>query len=177
MLGKRWCAHELVLKCLEMSWFIFSWFCNDCGRGYVSGLVKSILFRCHYSEDKTKYPTFEGMSRHLNKTDHKISFLGVRHNVGCTTFSIQDPASHMQHSFGVPRFFFRLNLTSAISNQPYGYVNWTNFKLHSCHRTSVVGTMTRNEWLTGPIERPHISPFCYIEDVIPSRYALGWCSS
>jgi hypothetical protein len=37
----------------------------------------------------------------------------------------------LQHSFGVPRFFFRFNMTSAISQQPYGYVYWSMFKLVS----------------------------------------------
>ena len=33
--------------------------------------------------------------------------------------------------------------------------------------------MTRREWTTGPKQRDNINPFCYIEDVIPSRFALG----
>ena len=113
------------------------------------------------------------MSNHLNKADHKIPFIGIRRNAGSTTFTAPNPTSDMEHSFGVPRFFFRFNLTSAISNQPYGYVHWVNFKLHTCHRTCFEGTMTRNEWMTGPIERENINPFCYCEDIIPSRFALG----
>jgi hypothetical protein len=34
--------------------------------------------------------------------------------------------------------------------------------------------MTREEWITGPTQHPHINPFCYIEDVIPSRFAMGF---
>jgi hypothetical protein len=33
--------------------------------------------------------------------------------------------------------------------------------------------MSRNEWTTGPKQRPNINPFCYLEDMVPSRYALG----
>jgi hypothetical protein len=102
--------------------------------------------------------------------------MAIRDNVGSTTFAAPQPTPDMQHSFGVPRFFFRFNMTSAISQQPYGYVHWSMFKISKCYRTSFEGTMTRNEWSTGPIERPGISPFCYIEDVIPSRFALGFDS-
>jgi hypothetical protein len=141
-------------------------------RAYECGLIKSVLFRCHFEASNT-YPTYQTMSTHLNKTNHKISFLGIRDNVGSTTFA--GPATpDMQHSFGVPRFFFRFNLTSAISQQPYGYVHWSMFKVTKCHRTSFEGTMTRHEWTTGPSQRPRINPFCYIEDVIPSRFALGF---
>jgi len=138
----------------------------------VQGLLKSVLFKCHYNEDE-EYSTFEEMSRHLNKTSHKISFLAIRSNTGSTTFSIAEPTEDMQHSFGVPRYFFRFNLTSAISNQPYSYVHWTRFKLNRCHRSSFEGNMTRNEWMTGPTTRQDINPFCYVEDCIPSRFALG----
>ena len=113
------------------------------------------------------------MSRHLNKTNHKISFLAIRDNVGSTTFAFPEPTPDMQHSFGVPRYLFRYNLTSAICQQPYGYVHWSIFKVSKCFRTSFEGTMTNREWTSGPKERPHISPFCYLEDVIPSRFALG----
>ena len=143
-------------------------------RAYEYGLIKSVLFRCHF-DVSNKYPTYETTSSHLNKTNHKVSFLAIRDNVGSTTFAAQ-PTPDMQHSFGVPRFFFRFNMTSAISQQPYGYVHWSRFKISKCYRTSFEGTMTRNEWSTGPIERPGISPFCYIEDVIPSRFALGFDS-
>jgi hypothetical protein len=141
-------------------------------RAYTQGLIKSVHFRCHYAEDNN-YPTFEDVSRHLNKTTNKTSFLVIRDNVGSTTFDDPEPPRDMQHSFGVPRFFFRINLTSAISAQPYAYVHWAMFKLHTCHRSSFEGTMTRREWTTGPKERDNINPFCYIEDVIPSRFALG----
>jgi hypothetical protein len=159
---------KYVLNCVDMSRFVFI------SRAYTSGLlIKSVLFRCHYNDDKTSYPTIDSMSKHLNKTSHKISFLAIRDTVGSTSFTTQDPPLENLHSFGVPRYFFRLNLTSAISGQPYGYVHWVMFNLHTCHRASFEGSMTRDEWMTGPTERPNISPFCYLEDVIPSRFALG----
>ena len=132
-----------------------------------------MLFRCHYNEEGD-YPSYEEMSRHLNKTSNKVSFVGIRDNVGCTSFASRNPSDDMQHSFGVPRYFFRLNLTSSICNQPYGYVNWSVFKMSDCYRTSFQGSLTRREWTTGPVERPRINPFCYLEDVIPSRFALGF---
>ena len=170
-----------VSKCLEMSRNVYnvclemSQIVSKCllFRAYTSALLKSVLFRCHYSSDMD-YPTYDIMSKHLNKTNHKVSFLGVRQNVGCTTFTASEPRDDMQHSFGIPRFFFRFNLTSDISNQPYGYVNWSMFKIHRCHRSSFEGSMTRREWTTGPTTRHNINPFCYIEDVIPSRFALGF---
>ena len=45
--------------------------------------------------------------------------------------------------------------------------------IEKCHRTSFEGLMTRREWTTGPVEQSHISPFCYLEDVAPSLFALG----
>ena len=141
-------------------------------RAYTQGLLKSVLFRSHYSEINA-YSTFQDISKHLNKSSHKISFLAIRHNVGTTSFDTPDPPQDMQHSFGVPRYFFRFNLTSAISAQPYAYVHWVMFRLHTCHRSSFEGRMTNNEWTTGPRQRQNINPFCYIEDVIPSRFALG----
>jgi hypothetical protein len=132
------------------------------------------------------YPTFEDIAGHLNKSNHKISFLASRDDVGSTKYPrdilVEDvnkpreewkPPTEWNHSFGVPRFFFRLNLTSAMSNLPYAYVNWAMFALDACHRTSFEGQMTRNEWTTGPIERENINPFCYLEDILPSRFALG----
>lgn len=142
-------------------------------RAYSSGLIRSVLVRAHYSEDNA-YPSFETISKHLNKTNHKICFIVIRDNVGSTTFASTNCATDdMQHSFGVPRFFFRFNLTSAICRQPYSYVHWVMFKLNRCHRTSFEGSMSRNEWTTGPKQRPNINPFCYLEDMVPSRYALG----
>ena len=141
-------------------------------RAYSRGLLKSVLFQSHYNDDN-EYPTFEQMAKHLNKTSHKVSFLAIRSNTGSTTFHTQAPTADMQHSFGVPRYFFRFNLTSAICNQPYSHVHWAMFKLRMCHRASFEGTMTRQEWTTGPSVRQGISPFCYIEDCIPSRFALG----
>jgi hypothetical protein len=88
---------------------------------------------------------------HLNKTNHKVSFSAIRDNVGSTTFAAPQSTFDMQHSCGVPRLFFRFNMTSAISQQPYGYVHWSMFKISK-----------RHEWTTGPIERLRISPFCYI---------------
>ena len=142
-------------------------------RAYSQGLLKSVLFRCHPSEDGL-YPSYETMSQHMNKRSHKISFLCKRENVGCTTFRLPNPIPNdMQHSFGVPRFFFRFNLTSAITNQPFAYVHWAMVKLIHCYRTSFDCTMTINEWNSGPVQRPCINPFCYIEDIVPSRFALG----
>ena len=142
-------------------------------RGHDSALLKSVLFQCHYSPTM-EYPTYDTMSKHLNKTSHKVSFVAIRHNVGSTTFTNAEPSNSMQHSFGIPRYFFRFNLTSAMSNLPYGYVHWSVFKVSRCHRTSFEGSMTRREWTTGPAARENINPFCYIEDVIPSRFALGF---
>ena len=105
---------------------------------------------------------FETISSHLNKTNHKVSFLAIRDNVGSTTFAAPQSTFDMQHSCGVPRFFFRFNMTSAISQQPYGYVYWSMFKISKCKRSPFEGTMTRHEWTTGPIERLRISTFCYI---------------
>jgi len=144
--------------------------CRCYNRAYSYSLLKSVLFRCHYNKEN-KYPSYDYMSKHhLNKTNNKVSFLVTRENVGSSTFTSANP---IQHSFGVPRFFFRFTLTSAISRQPYGYVQRAMFKVKKWHRTSFEGTMTMREWATGPVERPHISPFCYLEDVIPSRFALG----
>ena len=133
-----------------------------------------MLFNCHYKDDN-EYPTFEDMAKHLNKTTHKVSFLAIRSNTGSTTFHPQAiNTEDTQHSFGVPRYFFRFNLTCAINNQPYSHVHWAMFKLRKCHRASFEGTMTRDEWMTGPTARQGISPFCYVEDCIPSRFALGF---
>ena len=145
-------------------------------RAYTQGLIKSVLFRCHYS-DKDAYPTFQDISKHLNKANHKVSFVVIRDNVGSTTFEGHPAPENipqcMQHSFGIPRLFFRFNLTSAISAQPYAYVHWARFEMHTSHRASFEGTISRNEWTTGPIQRENINPFCYVEDIIPSRFALG----
>ena len=141
-------------------------------RAYSDGLLKSVLFHSYYNETN-EYPSFQDMSEHLNKPNHKVSFVGIRDNVGSTSYHEREPPSEMHHSFGVPRFFFRFNLTSAISNVPYAYVHWVKFKLRRCHRTSFEGSIRRDEWVSGPTEHPNINPFCYVEDIIPSRFALG----
>jgi hypothetical protein len=89
-----------------------------------------VRFRCYF-DVSNKYSTCETISSHLNKTNHKVSSLAIRNNVGSTTFAAPQPTPDLQHSFGVPRFFFRFNMTSAISQQPYGYVYWSMFKLVS----------------------------------------------
>lgn len=146
--------------------------CTLC-RAYTSGLLKSVLFRCHYNKDND-YPSFEDIVQHLNKTSHKLSFLVSRDDVGSTTYESSDPLKEEKHSFGVPRYFFRFSLTSSLFNIPYAYVHWVKFRMNKCRRTSFEGSMTRDEWTTGPTQRPNINPFSYIEDVIPSRFALGF---
>ena len=81
------------------------------------------MFRSYYNEHNV-YPTLEVMTKHMNKMNHKVSFLGIRHNTGSTTFNVAEPTEDMQHSFGIPRYFFRFNSTSAIFNQPYSHVHW-----------------------------------------------------
>jgi hypothetical protein len=142
---------------------------------YTHALVKSVLFHCRYHKDN-EYSTFQDMSTQLNKMDHKISFVGVRENVGSTTYydertPIRDS---LDHSFGVPRYFFRLNLTSALYEKPYSYVHWARFKAIRSHRTCFEGAFSQNEWQTGPVERDNINPFCLLEDIIPSRFVLGF---
>jgi len=145
-------------------------------RIYTKALIKSVEFRCHYDEEGD-YPTFQTMSKNLNKSIHKISFVGVRHNVGSTTFFYNNPPEEDQHSFGVPRFFFRLDLTSAIYQKPYAYVHWARFKIDVCHRSCFEGSIHLREWTSGPTERNNINPFCFMEDIMPSRFALGFDDS
>jgi hypothetical protein len=75
-----------------------------CFRAYTSGLIRSVLVRTFFDEDN-QYQSFETISKHLNKTSHKICFVVVRDNVGSTTFGCPEAANdaNMQHSFGVPR--------------------------------------------------------------------------
>jgi hypothetical protein len=48
------------------------------------------------------------------------------------------------------------------------------FKAKTFTRTCFEGSFSRNEWLTGPCDREGINPFCSFEDIIPSRFALGY---
>ena len=75
-------------------------------RIYTRALIKSVHFQAFYDEDN-RYPTNQDMSTALNLPHHKVAWLGVRENPGCTTFFDNEPAHTLKYAFGIPRTLHR----------------------------------------------------------------------
>ena len=88
---------------------------------YEEALIKSILFKLpHYdnhtvtTDRRPGYPTLQEMSLNRRFRKHQIPFIAVPYNNGCTTSHNPNLSEQQRMSFGCPRYFFRLNFTSAI---------------------------------------------------------------
>jgi hypothetical protein len=144
-------------------------------RLHADALVKSIEFRTTFEPNPSNYPTYAEMATSSRrKRINNIPFICVPYNVGSTTHFNPRLANSQKKSFGCPRYFFRLNLTSAIQQVPFAYVDWCVFTARMFEGTCFEGHMSRREWTTGPSFKERISPFVTMDDFVPSRFVMAY---
>lgn len=140
--------------------------------------MKSIPIKTRYEAKASNYPSFAKMASDRNNTKHKLPFISVPYNIGSTTST--DRRLNTQgrlkklHSFGCPRYFFRFNLTSAIQEEPYAYVDWCCYRATNSTLTCFEGHISRTEWTTGPSCKPNICSFVTTDDMTPSRFVMAY---
>ena len=127
--------------------------------------------------DTNDYPSYEDMASDRCARKHNIPFISVPYNVGSTSHLYAANASTQKHSFGCPRFFFRLNITSAIQQVPYALVDWCKFRAQKFSRSCFEGAIGRNEWSSGPSFHANLNPFVTMDDILPSRFVLAYESN
>lgn len=131
---------------------------------YNEALVKSLYF-CTDAYSRTgNHITYNDMKKHKHANN---AFLACSYRIGTHTGS-----SNM--SFGRPYCFFRLNFTSACVDTPTAMVDWVQYQCQDEGRSSCTGTMSINEWETGPKSPTDCNPFLSLDDIRPSRYALTY---
>lgn len=127
-------------------------------------------------DEHNNYPTYKDMSKNRRLRKHQVNFISVPYNVGCTTyFNPRDATrNENQRSFGVARYFFRFNFTTAIQDTAMAYVDWSMFNIKEVHRTCCFGRLARTEWSEGPKKHNNICPFIDATDIIPSRFVMAY---
>ena len=141
---------------------------------HVTAQVKSISLRTIREDDISKYPSYRDMAANRNAKRNSLHFISVNYNVGSTTHDDISLAAVQKQSFGCPRFFFRLNVTSAIYEELYAFVDWCCFTATTFTKTCYQGRMTQEEWTTGPTYKANLSPFVTMDDITPSRFVLAY---
>ena len=136
--------------------------------------VKSIPITTICETDLSKYPTYRDMTMDRNIKRNSLHFISVPYNVGSTTHVDRAQAAVQKQSFGCPRFFFRLNVTSAVNDELYAFVDWCCFKATTFTVTCFQGEMTQEEWTTGPSYKQNLNPFVTMDDITPSRFVLAY---
>ena len=124
------------------------------------------------AEGGFSYPTLSQMHEVQFSSRQKYPIIGINQNVGSTSFYDRKLADKQQFSFGVPHYFFRFNLTSAVYEKPYAHVSWIQFTAIQFHRTTFKGHITGDAFYNGPREQSPFNPFVLLDDVIPSRFAM-----
>ena len=159
--------HIILIHCYYIFYFNYS--------VRQEAYIKSVLVNTKYKQNIKHTPTYKDMEDKSNTTSRKIPFLAVPYNVGTTSHFNPRHAQILKHSFGCPRYFFRLDLTSAITSVPYVYMDWCNFRAKEYSRTCFQGDLTEEEWLSGPKTNvANTCPFITLDDIIPSRFALAY---
>jgi len=143
---------------------------------YHAGLIKTTLLDVRHRRDVEVPPTYKWLAERGKGRFDKSPFIGVETNVGSTSHHFPASKKDQQYSFGCPRFFFRFNLTSAITEVPYAYVDWSNFIATNFYRTTFEGHLTPHAWENGPLTRlrGNINPFICCEEFIASRFVLAY---
>ena len=92
-------------------------------RIHEEALIKSIIFKLPHVDNHMEseanggpnYPTLYEMSTNRRRRNNQIPFVAVPYNNKATNSDNPNLAAQQKMSFGSPRYFFRLNCTSAIS--------------------------------------------------------------
>jgi hypothetical protein len=135
-----------------------------CFRIFKRAMINSLLY------DVNSPCTFAKMHRQQGKF-LKQSFLAVPYYRGST--SLGDNVD-VATSFGLPLSFFRIHFTTAIAGLPFCRVSWIDFKITEATAYAYIGTMTRDEWITGPLVRDSHNSVQNMYDICSSRYVLGY---
>ena len=147
-------------------------------RIFDEALVKSVLIKTYpdksvpTGQGEYAYPTMSQMHEVQFTTYKKYPIVGINQNVGSTSHYDRRLADKQDYSFGVAHYFFRFNFTSAVYEKAYAHVNWIKFTAVKFHSTTFIGHMTGDEFYNGPRNDPNISPYVFLDDLIPSRFAM-----
>jgi hypothetical protein len=133
--------------------------------------LKGIPFK---SFPKKQMPSLSAMASNPNSRANNIPFMCASCNNGSTDYP---PGEVVSNSIGRPRYFFRLNFSSALVDLPYGYFEWTNFIASGpSEYAGIPGDIRRDEWNRNP-EHPSTfkwNPFMSLDAILPSRYVLAF---
>ena len=102
----------------------------------------------------------------------KVPILGVKRETGSTMWHNENLRERQRYAFGIPRWFTRLNFTSAINDVPFAYISWIKFTIEDAPTTNYIqGFIGAEEWTKGPFihKMDNINPFCSLDYIIPSR--------
>lgn len=75
--------------------------------------------------------------------------------------------------YGVPLYFFRASLTSAVEELPICCVQWIPFVLDEDSKTTTIGRIRFTDWQTWPVNS-NMNKFISFSELQPSRYALSF---
>lgn len=140
-------------------------------------IIKGVLFQTTFNSSAPDVtpPSLMTMANNPKKKEHRVNFIGVRYDYNSSTYmpgQTPDDPSHCL-SFGIPRYFRVIDCTSYLVNVPVAIVSWIQFKITKCHRNTVIGTISSEEWRTGPIHRPHMNVLPLMH-ALPSRFVLAF---
>ena len=144
-------------------------------RCFQGAYVKSIPLKVHHNWDST-YPSYSDMAFEPLSSTNKIPFIGVPYNVGSSSRHPNNSVTNHKalYSFGCPRYFFRLDITSQVDDVPYAFVDWCRYRAKTSTTTYFEGSITENEWLHGPSCNTNLSPFITVDDILPSRFVMAY---
>ena len=117
-------------------------------RLHESATVKGVDIKCLPIQDideelkSNSHDTFHKLSGSSKKN---IPILGIKRDTGSTTWHDMNLKDDQLFAFGIPRWFFRINFTSAICNVPYVYICWIKFTMEFRSNTCYIGHMASNE--------------------------------
>jgi len=96
------------------------------------------------------------------------------HFVACL-HSVNDRRLDDNFSIGLPIAFFRVDLTESASNVPMCFMKPVEFTDHERHNMCLHrGVIQHADWIKGPSHKPYINSIIACDDILPSRYVIGW---
>ena len=142
--------------------------------------MKGVPITCFHIMDiqnELKKNTHETIAKLIINSKLKVPIVGVNRETGSTAWYNENLRPQQQFSFGIPRWFLRLEFTSAIADVPFAYVSWIKFTLENVTSTNCfIGHIAAEEWNNGPFihKSDDINPFCSLDYLMPSRFLYNF---
>ena len=149
-------------------------------RIYGSAYLKGVPIKCFpimNIQNELKKNTHETIAKLIINSKFKVPIVGVNRETGSTAWYNENLRSHQQFAFGIPRWFLRLEFTSAIADLPFAYVSWIKFTLENVTGNNCfIGHIAAEEWNEGPFihKNDDINPFCSLDYLMPSRFLYNF---